>query len=110
MGLTVSPNAMGVGSVSTQAKVPLFITNASALGILEKNPYAARFSYNEAQLTYPLAQWALKNGLKKVVSMCYRAETFQTETALDPLRGRDDFQMLLAQIKALIKADAIKDK
>jgi hypothetical protein len=47
MGLTVSPNAMGVGAVSTQAKVPLFITNASALGILEHNPYAARFSFSE---------------------------------------------------------------
>jgi len=69
MGLTVSPNAMGVAAVSTQAKVPLFITNASALGILERNPYAARFSYSEAQLTYPLARWAVKNNLKSVYSI-----------------------------------------
>jgi branched-chain amino acid transport system substrate-binding protein len=69
MGLTVSPNAMGVGLVSTQAKVPLFITNASALGILERNPYAARFSYTEAQLTYPLARWAAKNNIKSAYSI-----------------------------------------
>lgn len=69
MGLTVSPNAMGVAAISTQAKVPLFITNASALGILEPNPYAARFSYSEAQLTYPLARWAVKNNLKSVYSI-----------------------------------------
>jgi branched-chain amino acid transport system substrate-binding protein len=58
-----------VAAVSTQAKVPLFITNASALGILEHNPYAARFSYSEAQLTYPLARWAVKNNLKSVYSI-----------------------------------------
>ena len=69
MGLTVSPNAMGVAAVSTQAKVPLFITNASALGILERNPYAARFSYSEAQWTYPLGHWAVKNNLKSVYSI-----------------------------------------
>ncbi len=69
MGLTVSPNAMGVALTSTQAKVPLFITNASALGILEHNPYSARFSYTEAQLTYPLARWAVKNNLKSVYSI-----------------------------------------
>jgi len=69
MGLTVSPNAFGVAAVSTQAKVPLFITNASALGILEHNPYSARLSYSEAQLTYPLARWAVKNNLKNVYSI-----------------------------------------
>ncbi len=69
MGLTVSPNAMGVANVSTQAKVPLLITNAAALGILERNPYSVRLSYSEAQLTYPLAKWALKENIKSVYSI-----------------------------------------
>jgi branched-chain amino acid transport system substrate-binding protein len=66
MGLVYSPNAKAVGDVSTQAKKPTFITNAAANGILEPNPYMARFSYTEGQLTTPLAQWALKNKITSV--------------------------------------------
>ena len=66
MGLVFSPNAKAVGDVSTSAKKPTFITNAAANGILEPNPYMARFSYTEGQLTTPLAQWALKNKIRSV--------------------------------------------
>ena len=38
MGLVFSPNAKAVGDVSTAAKIPTFITNAAAYGILEPNP------------------------------------------------------------------------
>ena len=69
MGLTFSPNAKAVGEISTAAKKPVFITNAAANGILEPNPYMARFSYTEGQLTTPLAQWALKNNIKSVYAI-----------------------------------------
>ncbi|HEY5349747.1 MAG TPA: ABC transporter substrate-binding protein [Candidatus Lustribacter sp.] len=69
MGLVFSPNAKAVGDVSTSAKKPTFITNAAANGILEPNPYMARFSYTEGQLTTPLAQWALKNNIKSVYTI-----------------------------------------
>src|SRR3984957_11797154 len=54
MGLVFSPNAKAVGDVSTSAKMPTFITNAASNGILENNPYMARFSYTEGELTQPL--------------------------------------------------------
>ena len=69
MGLVFSPNAKAVGDVSTSAKVPTFITNAASNGILEPNPYMARFSYTEGQLTLPLARWALKNNIKTVYTI-----------------------------------------
>jgi branched-chain amino acid transport system substrate-binding protein len=69
MGLVFSPNAKAVGDVSTSAKMPTFITNAASNGILENNPYMARFSYTEGQLTLPLAQWALKNNIKTVYTI-----------------------------------------
>ena len=49
MGLVFSPNAKAVGDVSTSAKKPTFITNAASNGILEPNPYMARFSYTEGR-------------------------------------------------------------
>ena len=69
MGLVFSPNAKAVGDVSTSAKMPTFITNAASNGILENNPYMARFSYTEGELTQPLAQWALKNNIKSVYTI-----------------------------------------
>ena len=88
MGLVFSPNAKAVGDVSTAAKIPTFITNAAAYGILEPNPYMARFSYTLGEETQPLADWALKNGIKNVYSLVLdysagldAASSFQTTFA-----------------------------
>jgi branched-chain amino acid transport system substrate-binding protein len=63
-GLTLSPNAAAVGPISTQAKKPTLIINAGGYGILEPNPYFARFSFTTGQVTYPLADWAAKQKIK----------------------------------------------
>jgi len=65
MGPISSPNAKAIGGVSTVAKKPEFYLNGG-YGLLEGNPYTARFGYGQAQLIYPLADWALKNKLKNV--------------------------------------------
>ncbi len=70
-GVVFSPNAVAVGQVSTQAKIPFFISNASTTGIIAANPYTARFSFTEAQIVTPLAQWALKNGIKTAYGVYY---------------------------------------
>jgi branched-chain amino acid transport system substrate-binding protein len=65
MGLISTPNARAVGEVSTSAKKPTFFLNGG-YGLLENKPYTARFGYAQAQLIYPLADWALKNNIKNV--------------------------------------------
>jgi branched-chain amino acid transport system substrate-binding protein len=65
MGLISTPNARAVGEVSTAAKKPTFFVNGG-YGLLEGKPYTARFGYAQAQLIYPFADWALKNGIKNV--------------------------------------------
>jgi branched-chain amino acid transport system substrate-binding protein len=64
MGSALTPNAIAVAGVSTQAKVPFFIVNAATSGIIAKHPYTARFGLTEAQATAPLAQWALRAGIR----------------------------------------------
>ncbi len=68
-GVTFSPNALAVGDVSTKAKVPLLITNASASNLIANIPYAIRLSYTQGQLTSALAAWALKNGITSVYNV-----------------------------------------
>jgi branched-chain amino acid transport system substrate-binding protein len=64
MGSALTPNAIAVAAVSTQAKVPFFIVNSATSNIIAKQPYSARFGFTEAQATIPLAQWALRTGIK----------------------------------------------
>jgi branched-chain amino acid transport system substrate-binding protein len=65
MGLISTPNARAVGEVSTVAKKPTFFLNGG-YGLLENKPYTARFGYSQAQLIYPLADWAVKNKIHDV--------------------------------------------
>lgn len=64
LGPTLSPNAIAVGKISTEAKMPTLLANAGGYGVLEPNPYFTRFSFTTGQVTYPLADWATKQNLK----------------------------------------------
>jgi branched-chain amino acid transport system substrate-binding protein len=69
MGGSSAPEAVAMGEVSTQAKIPYFIINATAPGILAKAPYAIRTSYLTPDFGPPLARWALRNGLKNIYAV-----------------------------------------
>jgi len=68
-GFVVTPNALAVADVATQAKKPTIIMNAATSIITTKSPYFARVSFTLPQVTEPLANWAYKNGVKKVYTM-----------------------------------------
>jgi branched-chain amino acid transport system substrate-binding protein len=72
-GLIFTPNAVAVGTVSTQAKMPVFIVNATTSNIMAKNPYMSRYSMTATQVTVPLAKYAYKTGQRNmyVVFMDY---------------------------------------
>lgn len=63
-GLDFSPNAFSVATIATQAKIPTVVINASASAITTSSPYIARVSFTVQQVSAPMAQWALKNGIK----------------------------------------------
>ena len=50
----------------TQAKIPVVIMNAATASIVRGSPYYVRVSMTIPQHVVPLAQWAIKNGIKKV--------------------------------------------
>jgi branched-chain amino acid transport system substrate-binding protein len=69
LGLTYSPEVIAMGPVSTQAKMPVFNVNASTSNIFKDAPYISRYGFTNAQLAYPLADWAYKHGVREVYSM-----------------------------------------
>jgi branched-chain amino acid transport system substrate-binding protein len=68
-GFGVTPAALAVAPLATEAKTPEIVTAAGTSIITEKSPYIARTSFTLAQSTVPMADWAAQNGIKKVVSM-----------------------------------------
>ena len=68
-GLDFSSNAYAVGAVATQAKVPLLVMNAASSGITARCPFAVRVSFTIAQVTMPLAHWAIQQGLRDVCTV-----------------------------------------
>jgi branched-chain amino acid transport system substrate-binding protein len=68
-GLDFSSNAYAVGTVATQARLPLVVMNAASSGITARCPFAVRLSFTIGQVTLPLARWALQQGLRDVCTV-----------------------------------------
>ncbi|MBK4738482.1 ABC transporter substrate-binding protein [Noviherbaspirillum pedocola] len=68
-GFALSPDALSVASLSTQAKRPTIVMLAAASGLTAKSPYLTRVSYSNTQTSVTMAKWAYKNGLRKVYTV-----------------------------------------
>jgi len=68
-GFGLTPLALAVAPVATQAKVPEVVMAAGTSMITEASPYIVRSSFTVAQSVVPMAEWAAKNGMKKVVTI-----------------------------------------
>ena len=68
-GFGLTPIAMAVGPVATQAKVPAVIMTAATSVIVEQSPYFVRVGRTMPQMTFPIADWAAKNGIKSAVTL-----------------------------------------
>jgi branched-chain amino acid transport system substrate-binding protein len=68
-GFEITPAALAVAPLATEAKVPAVIMAAGTSIITERSPYFARTSFTLPQSSVIIADWAAKNGIKKVVSI-----------------------------------------
>ena len=69
LGFGLTPLALAVAPLSTQAKVPQIVTAAATAMITEQSPFIFRTSFTLPQASVPMAEWGLKNGIKKVVTL-----------------------------------------
>src|SRR4030088_1920556 len=68
-GFGVTPAALAAAPLATQAKVPEIVMAAGTSIITERSPYIARTSFTLAQSSVIIADWAIKNNVKKVVTL-----------------------------------------
>jgi branched-chain amino acid transport system substrate-binding protein len=69
LGFGLTPLALATAPVATEAKVPEIVSAAATAMITEKSPFIVRTSFTLPQASAPMAQWALKNNIKKVVTI-----------------------------------------
>ena len=68
-GFGLTPLALATAPVATEAKVPMVVMGAATSVIPQRSPYIVRTGFTLAQVTAPLAEWAAKNGIKRVVTL-----------------------------------------
>ncbi len=68
-GFGITPSAMATAPLATQSKTPLVVMAAATSSITEASPYIVRTSFTLPQASVALADWAPKNGIKKVVTL-----------------------------------------
>ncbi len=105
-GFGLTPLALAAAPVATEAKVPMVVMAAATGMIPTRSPYIVRTGFTLPQVTGPVAEWALKNNIKRVVTMVTdyapgldAEKTFQTvfkagggeivESIRTPLRNPD---------------------
>src|SRR5216683_1251095 len=68
IGSALTPSAMAVGPLSTQSKTANVVMVSGTSGVINPgNPYMVRTSFTLGQQSGIIAEWAAKNGAKKVV-------------------------------------------
>ncbi len=68
-GFGLTPSALAVASLATEAKKPMIVMNAATSIITTRSPYIARVSFTLPQVTAPLATWALRNGITRAYTL-----------------------------------------
>jgi len=68
-GFGITPTALAVAPLATEAKVVELVMAAGTSIITERSPYIVRTSFTLPQSSVIIADWAAKNGIKKVVSI-----------------------------------------
>ena len=121
-GFGITPAAMATAPIATQSRTPMVVMAAATSAITEASPYIVRTSFTLPQVSIGIAEWAAKNGIKKVVTLVadygpgFDAEKYFSQqfvlnhgVVLDklrtPLRG-PDFAPVLQKVRDL-KPDAL---
>jgi len=68
-GFGLTPLALAAAPVATEAKVPMIVMAAATGMIPTRSPFIVRTGFTLPQVTAPIAEWALKNKIKRVVTM-----------------------------------------
>jgi branched-chain amino acid transport system substrate-binding protein len=69
LGAGTTPSAMSMAPIATESKTPAVVMISGTSVVTERSPYYVRTCFTLGEQSGIMADWALKNGSKKVVSV-----------------------------------------
>ena len=79
-GFGLTPLAFATAPVATESKTPMVVMGAATSVVPQRSPFIVRAGFTVPQITAPIAWWAPKNGIKRVVtSVCDYAPGLECE-------------------------------
>ena len=68
-GFGLTPIALAVAPLATEAKIPMIVTVASTSVVVDRSPYIVRTIQTIPQIANIIGAWAARNGIKSAVSV-----------------------------------------
>ena len=65
----ITPSALTIAPLTVEAKIPMIVAVSGASITVERSPYTVRTSFTNGQSASVMAEWATKNGAKKIVTL-----------------------------------------
>jgi len=65
----ITPSALTIAPLTVEAKIPMIVVVSGASVTVERSPYMVRTSFTLGQSSSVMAEWATKNGAKKIVTL-----------------------------------------
>ena len=69
LGFGLTPIAMAVAPLATEAKIPMIVTVASTSVVVDRSPYIVRTIQTIPQIANIIGAWAAKSGIRNAVSI-----------------------------------------
>lgn len=69
IGFGLTPIAMAVAPIATEAKIPMIVTVASTSSVVDRSPYIVRTIQTIPQIADVVGRWTAKDGVKNVVTL-----------------------------------------
>ncbi|HLK83522.1 MAG TPA: ABC transporter substrate-binding protein [Xanthobacteraceae bacterium] len=69
IGAGITPSALTIAPLVTEAKIPTVVMVSGASITVDRSPYMVRTSFTLGQSSLVIADWAIRNGAKKIVTI-----------------------------------------
>jgi branched-chain amino acid transport system substrate-binding protein len=69
IGAGITPTALTIAPLVTEAKIPTVVMVSGASITVDRSPYMVRTSFTLGQSSSVIADWAIQNGAKKIVTI-----------------------------------------
>src|ERR1700733_6694656 len=69
IGIGITPTSLAIAPLVTEAKIPTLVLSSGASITVTKSPYMVRAGFVLAPQSWIMAEWAVQNGSKRVVTL-----------------------------------------